>query len=170
MERRHFLKGLGIVVGGAGLGAAAGPLQHPKIQRIGRTPTPKPTAAGPAEKALLRELPEGSRLGNKWRVEQIHGVMFGAIPVVLSSVGSGRFQIDIMRRDDQTRGVASTEKLELFVANGGNGDKPTDEDHAEAAVAMAEVLARSESAAPRSLLTLQERHARHPDGFFAGLV
>jgi hypothetical protein len=170
VERRHFLKGLGIVVGGAGLGAAAGPLQHPKIQRIGRTPTPKPTAVGPAEKALLRELPEGSRLANKWRVEQIHGVTFGAIPIVLSSIDSGRFQIDIMRRDDETRGVASTEKLELFVANGGNGNKLTDEDHAEAAIAMAEVLARSESAAPRGLLTLRERHARHPDGYFAALV
>ena len=170
MERRHFLKGLGIVVGGASLGAAAGPLQHPKIQRIGRTPTPKPAALGPAEKALLRELPEGSRLGNKWRVEQIHGVTFGAIPVVLSSIYSGRFQIDIMRRDDETRGVASTQKLELFVANGGNGHTATDEDHAEAALAMAEVLARSESAAPRGLLTLRERHARHPDGFFAAMV
>ncbi len=170
MERRRFLKGLGIVVGGASLGAAAGPFQHPKITRIGRTPTPRPAAAGPAELALLRDLPEGSKLGNRWRVEQVHGVTFGAIPVVLSSIDSGRFQIDIMRRDDEARGVASTERLELFVANGGNGNTATDEDHAEAAVAMAEVLARRESATPRCLLTLRERQTRHPDGFFAALV
>ena len=144
------------------------------FRRTQGRPPRKPSAVGAAERTLFRDLPEGTRLGD-YTVEQIHGLTGGAIPVMLSARGGARFQVDVMRRDGSAEApaaVADTRWLSLYVANGGGGQTQTREDHGEAAIAMAAVLARREGEQPpvRGLLTLRERHAHFGDGFFAALA
>ncbi|MFW6369076.1 MAG: hypothetical protein ACOC0J_00655, partial [Myxococcota bacterium] len=55
------------------------------------------------------------------------------------------------------RPVTRTSHYDLFVANGGHGDKRTAREHGLAAYALAEVLSRNEAMAPVRLGTLGSR-------------
>lgn len=113
-------------------------------------------------------------------VVRVHPLHLGAVPVVLSTASGHRYQVDVLARDPQgPPGVANTEQLSLYVVNSGDrrghdrhgqdrgpdGQRPTDEDQGLGALSLAEALA--EVTPPSGLLTLDERHRRHPDGIFA---
>ncbi|MEM9460562.1 MAG: hypothetical protein AAGF11_40715 [Myxococcota bacterium] len=115
-------------------------------------------------------------------VVRVHPLHLGAVPVVLSTASGHRYQVDVLARDPEgPPGVANTERLSLYVVNSGgldphgqnerggqsdrDGQRPTDEDQGLGALSLAEALA--EVTPPSGLLTLGERHRRHPDGIFA---
>jgi hypothetical protein len=122
-----------------------------------------PTAASSPDDVaarLLSPLVPGSKLG-AWTIERIVPFSEGAVSVVLCDEGGVRFQLDICARDDSTdarRGPARTDRLEIFIANGGNGALDTYEDHGLAAMALAEVMRTNESQTPVELFrTLARR-------------
>ncbi len=73
------------------------------------------------------------------------------------------FKVDICGRDNgpgAPRPVTRTERYDLFVANGGNGDKWTSREHGLAAYTVADVLAGNEKRAGQAKLrTLRHRNA-----------
>jgi len=137
----------------------------------------KNPAGGPPDpdgqvRDLFGDLGAGGAL-DKWKIEQVHGVYFGAIPVVMSTAGGTKFQVDVLRRDAAgPDGVGNTDSLSLFVANKGNGADKTDEDQGLGAIALAQALAAREqsgAAIPGELVTLKQRHEKFPDGGYSVL-
>jgi hypothetical protein len=118
--------------------------------------------------ALFEGLTPGTRL-DRWTLEAVHPVTLGAVPVVMATQDGRRFQVDVLARDPQgPASVASTAHLSLFVQNQGDGSTRTDEEQGLGAMVLADALRQRENAgAPiPELLTLDERHRRHPDGSF----
>jgi hypothetical protein len=119
-------------------------------------------------RAFLGPLKEGASLW-RWRIAEVHDVRCGALPIVLQSPSGETFQVDVLRREAgliAVDGVASTAHLSLYVVNGGNGRRRTNEEQGLGAIALALSLAAREkqvSQLPR-LLTLRERSRHFPDG------
>lgn len=79
-------------------------------------------------RALFGPLVEGSPISTHWRLEAVHGVRAGAIPVVLSTTDGQRFAAEIFRDDPgSARPVARAGELALYLVNRGDGHSPTDE-------------------------------------------
>lgn len=109
---------------------------------------------------LLAPLVPGAALG-RWQVEASIEPVGGAASVVLADQRGQRFQLDICARDPSplaSRGPASTEHFEIFLANQGDGATGTHEDHGLATMALAELIRANEAHADKSpYLTLAER-------------
>lgn len=102
----------------------------------------------------------------EWRVEQVMPLVAGAVPVLLRAPTGQRMQVDLMRAEASgPRAVAQVGELALYVANGGEGERPSASLEAQGAQVLAGLLSRltAERGAPRiaGLLTLSERLASH---------
>jgi hypothetical protein len=145
------MAGVGLVVAATGFGA----------HRWG--------AAQGLDVELLAGLRPGTTI-RRWTIVAVHPVKLGAIPVVLATADGTRFQVDVMARDPNgPSGVAQTEHLGLYLRNRGDGHTATDEEQGMGAMSLARALRarEAEGASMPALLTLAERHRRHPDGAFA---
>ena len=165
VDRRGFLTAAGV---GAGV-VAAGYLGS-RIAGDSRDHAPRslPPADGDVD-ALFAGLAHDGALGD-CRIERVHGVHLGAIPVIMTCAAGSRFQVDIMRRDpDAPPGVGNTDSLSFYISNRGDGSAPTAESQGIAALTLAHALSRRQRAgvvAPR-LLTMNERHQAHSGAAFA---
>ncbi len=129
-----------------------------------------PTPAPPSEavRAMFGRLGPGDRVGT-CTIVSVHDVLMGAVPVVLETRRGHRFQVDVLRRDLGKRspaGVANTRAYSLYLSNGGSGGTKTREEIGLGVMALASALRGRAAAAPGELLTLRERHARFPQGWF----
>ncbi|MBC8066867.1 MAG: hypothetical protein IAG13_00920 [Deltaproteobacteria bacterium] len=99
----------------------------------------------------------------------MHPLSHGGVPVVLETSSGRRYQVDVLARDPGgPDGVGTTERLSLFVANGGDGRTDTDEEQGLGAMALAELLRsgdRPEAPLP-ALMTLAQRSREHHGGSF----
>jgi hypothetical protein len=127
------------------------------------------SAAARAEIAeLFGPVRPGARLA-RCRVREIHAVRLGAVAVRMETPAGRSFQLDVLRDEGAREGaVGRAPGLAIYVSNGGDGGKPTDEAQGLAAMALGRVLARRvrEGARVPELLTLAERESRFPDGRF----
>jgi hypothetical protein len=150
--RRGFLSKVGVAAGAVAIAAPQRALADITGVTSERN---EPSALG---------LEVSQRVG-QWTIVAVHGARFGAIPVIMQAAAGGRFQLDVLRRDaDPTRpdGVGNTGSLSIYLANSGDGDTPTHEEHGLGAMALADALAVSNAALPSELLTFAERNERHP--------
>ncbi len=183
LARRDALKALAAVgaVGAAGAvasGAVATSQGNPSGQGRARAaehanPPEQPWASRPPSgevAAFFGPLTAGTQVA-RWRIEAIHDVQFGAIPVVLSTASGERFQVDVLRRDALgTNGVGHATSVTVALANGGSGDQSSHEEHGLGAMALGDALeAREQSGArvPSGILTLAQRVERFPRGLFS---
>jgi hypothetical protein len=128
---------------------------------------------GESERALLGPLAAGAALAvgaHRYRVAALFAARAGAIPVVLEALdgdAGARFAVEILRRDDAdaVQPVARTASLALYVANGGDGSRATQEAQGLAVRALARAIEAHGTATP-SLSTRAERASRHPMGVF----
>jgi hypothetical protein len=149
LSRRGLLAGVGLMAAAFGL---------PRVAFSKTTPTHE----------LLGGIVPGMVL-DRWTVVAVHPVKLGAIPVVLSTREGARFQVDVMARDPQgPSGIAETEHLALYLRNRGNGGTATNEEQGLGTIVLARELRTREAQGMSTppLLTLRERHRRHPDGSF----
>lgn len=126
-----------------------------------------------AEHALLGSLATGAVFGagtRRYRVASVFAARAGAVPLVLEEVdGDARFAVELLRRDDgdAVQPVARTASLALFVRNGGDGSRATQEAQGLAVLALARAISERETAGGvAALSTRRERAARHPMGVF----
>jgi hypothetical protein len=127
-------------------GDAALPTARPDVGLVpGRAP------------GLVPGLVPGLRVGRCTLVE-VRAVELGGIPVVLRAPDGHLFEVDILRHDPATPGVARAGALGLYVRNNGTGTTSTHEEEGLGAIALAGVLARegADRRTPR-LRTLRER-------------
>ncbi|MBI5537558.1 MAG: hypothetical protein HY898_32850 [Deltaproteobacteria bacterium] len=161
VSRRQLmgLLGLAAVVVPAGSAWAGG-----GSTRRQSPPAPPPVASG-SGCPIVAPLQAGSRIG-AWTVEGISAVHAGAVTLTLRDPSGAGFHLDLCRRD---RGMgapaapAHTDLFEIFLANEGDGSRPTHEDHGQAALAVAEIVRANEHAVKlEGMLTLRERLSRFP--------
>jgi hypothetical protein len=110
----------------------------------------------------------GTRVG-PCTIVAVHPLHFGAVPIVLETSAGRRYQVDVLARDPGgPDGVASTSRLSLFVANGGNGRTDTDEEQGLGVMALGDLLGASDRSGVElpALLTMQQRRASHSDGAY----
>jgi hypothetical protein len=92
-------------------------------------------------RALFGPLREGAALGSGFRIETVHGIRGGAIPVVLATASGDRFAVEVFRADPEgPTPIARAGELALHLINRGSGESPTDERAGLAVMALARAL------------------------------
>lgn len=121
-------------------------------------------------RALFGHVREGTQLEGSVRIEAIHGLRAGAVPVVMATADGLRYAVEIFRADaDGPRPLAETGSLALLLSNRGDGRAATPETIARGVQALARALdARCADGAPlpAGLATHRERRRAHPTGVF----
>jgi hypothetical protein len=90
---------------------------------------------------------------------RVLGERDGVLPIVIADRHGTEFEVEVMRFDAATPGVARAGSLAVYVNNGGDGDTATYEEHGLAAMALAAEIARREARgdAVAKLRSLRER-------------
>lgn len=126
--------------------------------------------ADPTVERLFGSLRPGTLLEGHWRIERLHGLRAGAIPVVLSARDGSRFAAEVFRADaDGPTPVGDAGPLALYLVNRGDGDAATDEVAGLGVQALARALrGRLDEGAevPDALVTHATRRRAHPAGVF----
>ncbi len=178
LGRRDVLVGLGAAAIGGTVGVSA-------VRRAATTateaPLPEPERATPQApaplasptddvRALFGALGEGGPLSTHWRIESVHAVRAGAIPVVMSTIYGQRFAVEIFRADPGGPApIARAGGLALHLVNRGDGSSRTNELAGLGVMALGRALDEQIAAgaqAPAGLETHRDRTARDPRGSF----
>ena len=147
------------MVGILGAGAIAAPLvlsaraeANPEDERL------RPLSA------LFTPLEPGARLA-RWTIVAIEPLRAGAVTVVARGEDGHDFRLEVMARDAAPlapKPPAETDRLAVYVRNGGDGWLPTVEEQGLAAMTLAQILRRNEASCSVSgLLTHAERIDKH---------
>lgn len=102
------------------------------------------TKAAPAPWNLVHPLALGSMVAHGWRVADLTGVVDGSCVLTLENQRGRAHRVHICRNDGQPQGLVYTQRFDLVVMNGGQGDLPTEEGFAQAIAQIAHVLAANE--------------------------
>ena len=112
---------------------------------------------------LLSPLGAGDALGS-WRLIELGALTDGAVSIVLQDASGTAFQLDVCARDPELgapRGPGQTEHFEVYLANSGDGQLRTRENHGLAAMAIADVIRGNEADLDASgFATLRARERR----------
>jgi hypothetical protein len=147
VTRREAVLGLGAAGAAVALVSVVSPLDASSAQQVARASATRTTDVPPGtklhESTLVRVLDERD----------------GALPIVLADRHGTEFEIEVMRFDASTPGVARAGSLAVYMNNGGNGDTATHEEHGLAAMALGAEIARREARgeAVAKLASLRER-------------
>jgi hypothetical protein len=159
VSRRVVLGAIGI---GAASAAAVGGLPRAPARTDAASGQPNRIEAHDSTRPLelFAPLAVGSTLG-RWKIEQTLPVQDGAASVVLCDTEQRRFQLDVCAFDPDagaSRAPGRSELFEVFLANLGDGDTITHEEHGLAAMALAELIRANEHWVDRSgFQTLRQR-------------
>ncbi len=111
---------------------------------VAEASAPAPVTAPPPPWALLRPLRKGSAVAHRWRVADLSAVVDGACVLTLRNPRGREHRIHLCRNDGDPQGLVYTDRLDLMVMNGGQGELPTEEGLAQAVAKVAHVLAANE--------------------------
>ncbi|MCB9739005.1 MAG: hypothetical protein H6747_07040 [Deltaproteobacteria bacterium] len=101
-----------------------------------------------------------------WTIAEVGQVDRGAVPFVLERRGSGeRIRIEACRRGSRQQPVAQSRDLDLFLANNGDGVARTAREHELVARALARHIDAQHTPVPATVVSLDDRHARHRELF-----
>ena len=95
---------------------------------------------------LVRPLAPGAKLGRGWYLAELSGVADGSCVLTLRNARGRTQRVHLCRNSGHPQGLVYTERLDLVVMNGGQGDLPTEEGLAQAVATVAHVLAANEAA------------------------
>jgi hypothetical protein len=105
---------------------------------------PPETLSAPAPWDLLRPLALGSAVAHGWSVAGLTGAVDGSCVLTLRNERGREHRVHVCRNDGSPQGIVYTNRLDLIVMNGGQGDQPTDESFAQAVAEVGHVLAANE--------------------------
>lgn len=178
INRRDALRLLGIGVISAGAGSLALRAGRPTVRvpsltgktgsgrRVGRLATPAgaPGAGAAEASALVTPFEPGTKMATS-RITRIRPATTGAVSLDLCDARGRPYRVEICRRDDRAGApapVRRTKDFDLFLANGGQGQKRTDRNQGLAVAAIAATLERSgRGPSELGLLTMRERWTRY---------
>jgi hypothetical protein len=162
LSRRAFVgrlaAGAAVAVAAAGAGRAqakSGPGDLARAGEIGAEIEPRTAASAeplgteqgslPAPWELLHPLGLGSVVAHGWRIGGLSEAVDGSCVLTLENQRGRRHRVHICRNDGRPQGLVYTERFDLVVMNGGQGDLPTEEGFAQSVAEVAHVLAMNES-------------------------
>ena len=159
--RREILTTLGLGLAGAAVLSRAGGAGA--LKGLGGRPSPAAQPVGASGSAAAGEggataFAPGTALG-PCTVVRVAGLEDGAIPIILASADGRKCEVDVMRFDPKVPGIARAGSMAIYLANNGDGEKPSDEAHGLGALALAAELARREASGAKvpALKTITER-------------
>lgn len=166
MQRRWFIQG--VLAGGAAVVATTTQREANAVSNgrnasnaapLGPTMATAPAAEAPdlpaparAPRAaeheglwpLLAPLTEDAEVAPGWRVQEVSKFADGAAVVTLAGE-HGEVRVHVCRRDENdARSMTHSEHTDLYLMNGGDGLRPTDESLAVAVETLALILRRNE--------------------------
>lgn len=103
------------------------------------------TASAPAPWELLHPLAMGSVVAHGWRVAGLSGAVDGSCVLTLENERGHSHRIHLCRNDGRPQGLVYTDRFDLLVMNGGQGDLRTEEGFAQAVATVAHVLSANET-------------------------
>jgi hypothetical protein len=160
-SRREALKTVALGASGVATALAVTRVAGNTAKAKGASANAPATAPPTGEAGYLSDL-VGAQLG-EYRVVKVGALERGGVPVHLAYRENAPFRVDVLRADPaDTHGIGFVSSVSVYLRNGGNGRTATDETHGLGAMALAEELARRESAGlkpPAALLTMGERVA-----------
>ena len=86
----------------------------------------------------------GSEAAHGWRVAELTGVVDGTCVLTLRNERGRTHRVHLCRNAGRPQGLVYTERFDLVVMNGGQGDLPTEEGLAQAVAEVSHVLAANE--------------------------
>jgi hypothetical protein len=108
-------------------------------------PWAAPSAAqGTPPWELLQPLTAGAAVTPEWHVAELSGVLDGSCVLTLANARGRTQRIHLCGNAGRPHGLVHTERVDLLVMNGGQGDLPTEEGFAQAVAAVAHVIAANE--------------------------
>ena len=113
---------------------------------------PPPPASAPPPWELLRPLAPGTPVAEGWRLSDLSGPAAGACVLTLQNERGRVQRVHICRNDGRPQGLVHTQRFDLVVMNGGQGDLGTEENLAQAVAAVAHVVAANEDSANGHLM------------------
>ena len=150
LSRRSFV---GKLAGGAAAACAVGTAQAKSRETIPQiadgSSASTADAASPPEGAaapwqLLRPLAIGAAVAGAWRLVGMTGAEHGSCVLTLENARGRTHRVHLCRNDGRPQGLVFTDRFDLVVMNGGQGDLPTEEGLARAVAEIAHVLAGNE--------------------------
>ena len=127
--------------GSGGVASALPPGQKSRPAVDGDIPQ---TATAPAPWELIRPLAMGSTVAHGWKVAGLSGAVDGSCVLTLQNERGRSHRVHLCRNAGNPQGLVFTDKVDLIVMNGGQGDLATDESFAQAVAKVAHVLAANE--------------------------
>ena len=118
--------------------------QAPAHEMIVIDSTPPATLSAPPPWELLHPLRLGSEAAHGWRVAELTGAVDGTCVLTLRNERGRTHRVHLCRNAGRPQGLVYTERFDLVVMNGGQGDLPTEECLAQAVAEVAHVLAANE--------------------------
>jgi hypothetical protein len=92
---------------------------------------------------------EGIHLA-RWKILEVGEIQRGVLPVAMQAHDGSRFIVEIAARSASgPRAVAETSRYALYLANGGDGNTSTVEEHGLGAMALAAALRSRDAAGPK---------------------
>jgi hypothetical protein len=136
----------------------AGPTEGFRAEAIVDAEAPA-TLSAEAPWELLRPLTIGSVVAHGWRIAEFRGAVDGSCVVSLQNARGRTQRVHICRNDGSPQGLVYSERFDLVVMNGGQGDLQTEEGLAQAVAELAHVLAANERRADQEMLAALMPHA-----------
>jgi len=139
-----------VAIAASGVKRAEASAQHPQATLPSGAPSAAlPEVAAPAPSApppwqMLQPLKVGAAVAAGWRVSELSEIQYGSCVLTLENERGRSHRIHLCRNDGRPQGLVHTERVDLVVMNGGQGDLPTEEGFAQAVAEVAHVLARNE--------------------------
>ena len=161
LSRRAFVGKLAAgaaVTVAAGVAAQAASAREPRLaafpDRTAELNSAQPNSAEPSAAQpsvppweLLHPLQAGAVVSAGWHVAELSAVVGGACVLTLANERGRTHRIHLCGNTGRPQGLVHTERVDLVVMNGGQGDLPTDEGFAQAVAAVAHVIAANEGRA-----------------------
>jgi len=105
-----------------------------------------PAATGAADSPweLISPLTMGAAVAHGWRVAGLSGAVDGSCVLTLQNEQGKSHRVHVCRNDGSPQGLVYTDRFDLLVMNGGQGDLATDESLAQAVAEVAHRLSANE--------------------------
>lgn len=170
MSRRLFSRGAALATGAVALSASgAAAAASPQT-----TTDPRPSRSAERRASESRESPQLEALASRWRQLESQTIRASRITRIDARGGAiavrfegptGAFQVDVLRRDGAgPSGIATRGQLSFFLANRGDGDTSTHEEHGLTLMALSKHPEVPDDAT--GLMSWQERRTAFPGGAF----
>ena len=119
--------------------------------------------SAPAPWDMVSPLVAGSELALGWFVSDLSPVQLGGAVLTLEHKRGFHAQVHICRHTGSPKGITHSKHFDLFVMNGGDGERPSEEELGRVVLTIGEVIRQNESKRPElttvadSMLTHDER-------------